>query len=374
MPAYYIGLMSGTSVDGIDAVLVDFSADQPQLICTHCCAWDAQLHQRIQQVLDSPETTGLPTLGELDAELGEGFAQAVLALLEKAGVPGHAIKAIGSHGQTLFHAADAARPFSIQCGDPNRIAELTGIDTVADFRRRDIAAGGQGAPLVPAFHQALFRTDGISRAIVNIGGIANLTLLPSDPSQAVTGFDTGPGNTLMDAWTRSSTGKPYDDNGAWGAAGQPLPALLERLLAHEYFRQAPPKSTGRELFNLDWLGAQGGDQLADSAAEDVQATLAELTVKSIADSLRTSLPDAQELYVCGGGAHNGLLLKRLAEVMPGISVTTTATLGLSPDWVEATAFAWLAWRTLERRAGNLTAVTGARHPVILGGIFPGQPA
>lgn len=372
MPAYYLGLMSGTSVDGIDAVLVDFTAATPKLIAARAYGWDAALHNAIINALDNPEQTTLQTLGTLDAQLGEAFARAALNLIDSSGIDANQVAAIGSHGQTLFHAPDANIPFSTQAGDPNRIAELTGITTVADFRRRDIAAGGQGAPLVPAFHQSLFQQAGTSRAILNIGGIANITLLPADPGDVVTGFDTGPGNTLLDAWISAATHETFDSNGDWARSGSNLPELLEELLEHAYFTKPPPKSTGRELFNLSWLKQQTSTGLQTLPPENVQATLVELTARSICDSLYTGMPHLDELYVCGGGAHNRFLMERLNNLLPDTRVATTESLGLAPDWVEATAFAWLAKQAMEGFAGNLPPVTGARHPAILGGIYPGK--
>lgn len=371
MPAYYLGLMSGTSVDGIDAVLVDFSATQPRLIAARACDWDETLHRAISEVLDHPEQATLKMLGWLDARLGEAFAGAAQDLIDSAGVETGQIAAIGSHGQTLYHAPEGDYPFSTQAGDPNRIAELTGITTVTDFRRRDIAAGGQGAPLVPAFHQSLFQKSGTSRAILNIGGIANITLLPADTDHEVTGFDTGPGNTLLDAWIRKTKQDKYDKNGDWARSGSCEPGLLEALLGHVYFRQPPPKSTGRELFNLSWLTQQTNINLQTLPPENVQTTLAELTVRSICDSLLSSTPKLDELYVCGGGAHNSFVMERLNDLLPKTRVATTESLGLAPDWVEATAFAWLAKQTMKGYTGSLPSVTGARHATVLGGIYPG---
>jgi anhydro-N-acetylmuramic acid kinase len=373
MPAYYLGLMSGTSVDGIDAVLVDFSATNPELVAAKTFGWDPALHRAITSALDAPGQTTLQTLGVLDAQLGEAFARVALDLIGNAGIDAGQIVAIGSHGQTRYHAPDANIPFTTQAGDPNRIAELTGITTVADFRRRDIAAGGQGAPLVPAFHQSLFQQAGTSRAILNIGGIANITLLPADPDKDVTGFDTGPGNTLLDAWICAATHEVFDRNGDWARGGTIQPELLEELLGHAWFKLPPPKSTGRELFNLSWLEQQTSINLQTLPPEDVQATLVELTARSISDSLRsTGTPHLDELFVCGGGAHNSFLMGRLNNFLPGTRVATTESLGLAPDWVEATAFAWLAKQTMEGHAGNLPPVTGARHPAVLGGIYPGK--
>ncbi len=372
MPAYYLGLMSGTSVDGIDTVLVDFSAGNPELVNAATYDWDSGLHQTIADVLDNPGQTTLADLGVLDARLGEVFASAALMLIDDSGIDISDVVAIGSHGQTLFHAPDDDTPFSLQAGDPNRIAELTGITTVADFRRRDIAAGGQGAPLVPAFHQCLFQQAGTSRAILNIGGIANITLLPADPEKEVTGYETGPGNTLLDAWTSASIHKSFDRDGDWARSGNIQPELLQALLGHAYFKQTPPKSTGRELFNLSWLEQQAKAYLQVLPPEDVQATLVELTARSVNDSLRSGTLPVDELYVCGGGAHNKFLMERLSKLLQDTVLATTETVGLAPDWVEATAFAWLAKQTMDGYAGNLPTVTGASHPVILGGIYPGK--
>ena len=372
MPAYYLGLMSGTSVDGIDAVLVDFSLAQPKLIATKTCGWDKQLHVAISEVLDNPEQSTPKSLGTLDARLGEAFANAALDLITCSDIEAEDVAAIGSHGQTLYHSPEGEFPFSIQAGDPNRIAELTGITTVSDFRRRDIAAGGQGAPLVPAFHQSLFQKPGTSRAILNIGGIANITLLPADTDSEVTGFDTGPGNTLLDAWISNTTQDKFDKNGDWARSGSCESGLLEALLDHTYFRRPPPKSTGRELFNLAWLAQQTTINLQTLPPENVQTTLAELTARSICDSLQSSMPKLDELYVCGGGAHNSFVMERLNDLLTTARVATTESLGLAPDWVEAVAFAWLAKQTMEGYTGSLPSVTGARHATVLGGIYPGR--
>ncbi len=364
----YVGLISGTSVDGIDAVVADLSTARPQLLAAQTLPWDAPLHAKLLATLNRPEAVSLNELGELDAALGDAFAAAALAVIATAGLRPTDITAIGSHGQTLFHAPSAHPPFTLQAGDPSRIAARTGVTTVADFRRRDMAEGGQGAPLVPALHQALFTHAEIPRAIVNIGGIANLTLLPANGG-AASGFDTGPGNGLMDAWTAKHKQQPFDPSGEWARSGVTDTDLLEHLLREPYLRLPPPKSTGRELFNLPWLQARLDAGFAGLSAATVQATLAEFTAVSIAAALQEA-GSADELYVCGGGAHNAYLLERLQTHLPTCRIASTAALGLEPDWVEATAFAWLAMRTLAGECGNLPTVTGARREVVLGAIYP----
>jgi anhydro-N-acetylmuramic acid kinase len=364
---HYIGLMSGTSVDGIDAVLVAFDGhSHPTVLATHQHALPDDVRSAIQALMQ-PDSNELDREGELDMQLGHLFAEAALELLRAGGLPATQIRAIGSHGQTIRHRPRAGHPFTRQIGNPSVIAERTGITTVADFRARDMAAGGEGAPLVPAFHAGLFRQSGVDRAIVNIGGIANITWLPGSSAETVTGFDTGPGNTLLDGWIFQHDGRRHDPDGAWAASGAVLEPLLTRLLADEYFGKAPPKSTGREHFHLAWLQ---GRLRGDEAARDVQATLAELTARSLGSALTGLLPrPPREIYVCGGGAHNRDLLARLTRQLAGIPLATTAALGLDPDWVEATAFAWLAHQTLAGHPGNLPSVTGARRPVVLGGIY-----
>jgi anhydro-N-acetylmuramic acid kinase len=365
---HYLGLMSGTSVDGIDAVLVELSEPHGfRLLATHRHPIPTAVRLAIQELMQ-PGSNELDREGELDVALGRLFAEAATAVLTAAGHPASHVRAIGSHGQTVRHRPHTVHPFTRQLGNPSVIAELTGITTVADFRMRDMAAGGEGAPLVPAFHDWLFRAPGVSRAIVNIGGIANATWLPGDGQLPVIGFDTGPGNTLLDQWVGRHRGEPCDHDGAWGAGGQVLDRLLERLLAEDYFGRPPPKSTGRELFHLGWLD---GQLQGDESPVDVQATLAELTARSIATGIRTLPTPVQEIYLCGGGAHNRDLVSRLGRQLEGVAITTTAALGLDPDWVEAAAFAWLAHRTLAGKPGNLPAVTGARREVVLGGIYLG---
>lgn len=371
MPAYYIGLMSGTSVDGIDSVLIDFSQANPVALVAQTVDWSPSLRERILETLNQPTQVSLDALGRLDAVLGDAFADAALATIDACGLQPAQIKAIGSHGQTLFHAPTATPPFSMQAGDANRIAARTGITTVADFRRRDMAVGGQGAPLVPAFHQAQFSKPGVSRAILNIGGIANITLLPGDAA-AVTGFDTGPGNVLLDAWVGEHLHSRFDRDGEWAASGTCYQPLLDRLMQEPYLGQPPPKSTGRELFCQRWLEQMLSPAFANLKAVDIQTTLVEFTAASIASALKQVAAPVDEIFVCGGGAHNRFLMQRLQVLLPARTIATTEALGLHPDWVEATAFAWLAKQTLEGKPGNLPSVTGANRPTVLGAIYPGQ--
>ncbi len=362
--ALYIGLMSGTSMDAVDAALLRFEPHL-ELIAHHSLALPEELREALRRLAAERSPHPLQCLGELDAHIGELFAECALGLLADCGVDTGAVTAIGSHGQTLYHAPHGDTPFTLQIGDANRIAARTGITTVADFRRRDMALGGQGAPLVPAFHNALWRDEGEERAILNIGGIANLSLLPAEPGAPVRGFDTGPGNTLMDAWCREHRGEPFDADGAWAASGSVDDALIARLLTDDYFAAAAPKSTGPEHFSPEWLKAR----LDGESANTVQATLLELTARSIAEALRREAPTTRRLIACGGGVYNGALMARLGELLPGIRVESSATHGLDPRWVEAAAFAWLARETLAGRPGNLPEVTGASAPCVLGAIF-----
>lgn len=364
---YYLGLISGTSADGIDAALVRFDGGetsplQAELIAARTLPWQPDVRARLVWLGQGGALDSLDELGELDAQVGEAFADAALALLGEAGIPPSQVAAIGSHGQTVRHRPYVAHPFSLQIGDASRIVERTGITTIADFRRRDIAAGGHGAPLLPALHHALLHDPGEHRAVLNLGGIANLTLLPA--SGAVRGFDTGPANALMDLWCHEHSGRPFDEAGAWGATGQADAALLERLLGDPWFAQPPPKSSGREHFQRSWLAPHLGEELA----VDVQATLRELTARTIADALRASQPDTCRLLVCGGGVHNPVLMEALRQAMPDLVLASTAEFGLDPDHVEAMGFAWLARQTLHGEAGNLPSVTGAAGPRILGAI------
>jgi anhydro-N-acetylmuramic acid kinase len=369
MQEFYIGLMSGTSLDGIDAALVDFSANQAQLVGFEYLPFPEDIQSAIQRLSKPDALISLKEYGAMDARLGHLFADIVNTLLAKADMPASSIKAIGSHGLTVYHAPEIKFPFSLQIGDPNVIAELTGITTVADFRRRDIAAKGQGAPLVPAFHQAVFQHPDEHRCIVNIGGIANITVLPKHQSSAVIGFDTGPGNTLMDLWIKLHRNLPYDKNGAWAKTGNIDHNLVELLKQDAYFSSAPPKSTGKEYFSLPWI-YQYFDAFSYKA-EDIQASLCFLTAITICDAIKEHAPTTERILICGGGIHNEYLLELIQQNI-GCPVESTEQYGLHPDHVEAVAFAWLARQTLNNLPGNLKEVTGAIDSVILGGIYQGN--
>ena len=364
MPDTYIGLMSGTSMDGIDAVLASFDANSVTIRATHEKAYPDILRRALQNAVTTPVDQPIENIGSIDRQVGECFRDAALELLDKSGISAGDVRAVGSHGQTVRHQPDAVTPYSLQIGNPATIASGTGITTVADFRSADIAAGGQGAPLVPPFHEWLFGGTGNKRVILNIGGISNITILGADEAPVV-GFDTGPGNTLLDRWIQRHRKTTFDSNGDWAASGSCIDGLLEELLSFPYFELGPPKSTGLEDFNLEWL-LQHNVEAYDPA--DVQATLAELTARSVADGIQQFASGTDELYVCGGGAHNKDLLLRLARNLPETSIATTADVGLDPDWVEAVAFAWLGMRTMNNETGNLPSVTGASHKVVLGTI------
>ncbi len=349
---WYVGLMSGTSMDSIDAALVGLSREDCHLIHAISYPLPADLRAELA-ALCAPGPGEIDRLGVVDRRLGRSFAEAVNQLLADSAVSPEAVRAIGSHGQTVRHRPNlGADNFSLQIGDPNTIAQATGITTVADFRRRDLAAGGQGAPLAPAFHAALFAGDQ-GRAVVNIGGIANVTLL--SPDAPPLGFDTGPGNGLMDDWIQLHRQQPYDPDGQWADSGTPIPTLLETLLQDPYFTRPIPKSTGREEFHRQWLQHHLGETVY--AAADVQATLLELTATSIARAIEALPAPVAEVYICGGGAYNGALMRRLSGHLHPRPVSTTAALGIAPEWVEAAAFAWLAHQTLAGLPGNLPSVT-----------------
>jgi anhydro-N-acetylmuramic acid kinase len=359
--------MSGTSMDGIDVALLDFSSRQPRLLARHGHPYPDELRQDLVRALALPDPQSAD-LGPLDDAMGEVFAEATNALLAQAGVPAATVTAIGSHGQTIHLAPDAPRPYSLQIGNPARIASRTGIEVIADFRRADIDAGGQGAPLVPAFHKSVFAERGEHRVVVNIGGIANVAILPSDPARAVIGFDTGPGNTLMDQWAQHHLGTAMDLDGNWARQGEVDEPLLQALLSDPWFGRLPPKSTGREHFNLSWLAASLQVHGTGGPA-NVQATLCELTARSIAEAVKQHAAGTRRLLICGGGVHNSRLLERLYAALPALAVESTAALGLDPDWVEAAAFAWLARQHLQGKAGNIPEVTGAARAVVLGARF-----
>jgi anhydro-N-acetylmuramic acid kinase len=368
----YVGLMSGTSVDAIDCALMSCQGCEAEVLAT--CEYP--IPQRLKNeiaALSQPGANEIERMGVLDRELGALFASAALSLLKNAHVDPGEVAAIGTHGQTVRHRpasiTETAQPgFTLQIGDPNTIAEVTGITTVADFRRRDIAAGGEGAPLAPAFHAATLSAEGVNRAIVNIGGIANATLLKGN--KLLAGFDTGPGNTLLDHWIQENQGEECDRDGRWSAAGNIDEQLLKRLLTHPFFTLTGPRSTGKEAFNLPWLKTLL-EQSTAIAPRDVQTTLVEFTAKSIALAIASQTLVPTEVFVCGGGAHNTHLMQRLAVHTKPARLATTAALGLEPDWVEAAAFAWLACQTLASSAGNAPVVTGAAGERILGGIYPG---
>ena len=361
-PAHYIGLMSGTSLDGVDAVLADLAGARPRLLADFHVAFDPPL-QRELLALNARGDNEIERAALAGNALARRYAQAVAGVLAAANAPASSVHAIGCHGQTVRHRPELG--FTTQIGNAALLAELTGLRVVADFRSRDVAAGGQGAPLAPAFHAAMFADAAEDRAALNLGGMANLSYLPRD--RAVTGFDCGPGNCLLDLWAARHLGKTHDADGAWAAAGKPIPALLERLLRAPYFAAPPPKSTGRDLFNADWLQGMldGGED-----PQAVQATLLELTARSVADALARHCRGVRRVVVCGGGAKNSALMRRLAALVSPATLEASDRHGIDPQLVEATAFAWLAKCALEGKPGNLTSVTGAREARVLGAIYP----
>ena len=367
---FYIGLMSGTSLDGIDAALVRFENDLPSIVETICLELPENFKDDIKSLIN-PGKNEINRLMALDVQLGEIFSDTVKALISKANIEKENITAIGSHGQTIRHLPTAQPSSTLQIGDPNTIAEGTGITTVADFRRRDMAAGGQGAPLVPAFHEKIFRHNKKNRVILNLGGIANITLLPADKSIPVTGFDTGPANTLINHWIQQQKNKSFDEGGKWASSGQANEGFIEELLNDSYFKIAPPKSTGTEYFKPDWL-TKKLKNFPFLAAEDIQASLTTFTAKTVSDAINqyaTKISEVDEIIVCGGGVHNDFLLQLLKQGLPNTEINSSANYNVDPDYIEATAFAWLAKQTLEHKTGNLQNVTGAKRAVILGGVY-----
>lgn len=358
----FLGLISGTSADGVDAALVRFDRGV-EVLAAHTVDYPPPLRAQILALNRSEASISVQEFGQLDVHIAHSFADAAMALLQQASLPASKVIAIGSHGQTVRHRPESNPPFTMQLGDPSVIAECTGIDVVADFRRADVAAGGHGAPLAPAFHAGVFGAADTNRAILNLGGIANVTLLA--PGTAVLGFDTGPANCLLDAWAQQQLGHARDDGGEWAASGSVDSALLARCLDDPYFAAAPPKSTGREYFHLEWLKSR----MLNTKPADVQATLLALTVRTIADAINTHSGTIREVLACGGGVHNPVLMSALAEALHPIAVRSTSELGLDADFVEAAAFAWLARERLAGRPGNLPSVTGARGPRILGGVY-----
>jgi anhydro-N-acetylmuramic acid kinase len=361
-PEFYVGLMSGTSLDGVDAVLADLAGARPKLIADAHIPFEAPLRRELL-ALNASGANEIERAALAGNELAQRYAEAVASVLAGSRTPAATVRAIGCHGQTVRHRPE--RGYTIQIGNAARLAELTGIRVVADFRSRDVAAGGQGAPLAPAFHAALFADAGEDRAALNLGGIANLSLLPR--TGAVTGFDCGPGNCLLDLWALRHLGQRHDAEGRWAAAGTVIPALLDRLLAEAYFSAPPPKSTGRDLFGEAWLLArlEGGEN-----PQAVQATLLELTSRSVADALARHCRGARRVIVCGGGAKNAALMRRIGELVAPAALESSDRQGIDPQLVEAAAFAWLAKRALEGAPGNLPAVTGARGPRVLGAVYP----
>lgn len=359
----YIGVMSGTSLDGLDIALVELNGSIRLRASHYIPMPDALRAELLGLCASGPDEIARAAIAEQNwVTLA---AQGINTLLAQQGLAPDAIRAIGSHGQTIRH--EPARGFTVQIGNPALLAELTGITVVGDFRRRDVAAGGQGAPLVPAFHEALFEERDGHRAVLNVGGFSNLSLI--EPDKAVAGFDCGPGNVLLDAWIQDQRNESYDRNGQWAASGQVEPALLQALLSDPFFQTKGPKSTGREVFNLPWLKQHLG-RLPPLAAEDIQATLLELSARTIVESLTGAQENTEELLVCGGGAHNAALMTRLDQLLPRARVASTATHGVDPDWVEAMAFAWLAQCCLDGVAANRPSVTGARGLRVLGAIYP----
>lgn len=371
MDGYYIGLMSGTSMDAVDAVLIEIHGHSLTTLAHAAIPLGESLRRDLQK-LCSPGDDGLDLLGFCDIALGKQFATAAMKVLEQYNLPASAVTAIGSHGQTVRHRPPGhdTPGFSLQIGDPSTIAALTGITTIADFRRKDMALGGQGAPLVPAFHHYLFRHADHNRTIINIGGIANITWLAAGgDDSSVIGFDTGPGNGLMDAWIQRHRGLAFDRDGAWAASGTPDIPLLSAMLEDDYLHLPAPKSTGREYFNIHWLDSMLARLTNLPSPADVQATLCAFTVETIALGLNTLPAACDQVYLCGGGTYNSHLVRSLAQRLRHTKVSSCSALGLAPEQVEATAFAWLAHRTLERQPGNLSRVTGASRPAILGGIY-----
>lgn len=365
----YVGVMTGTSMDGLDVAVLDPGTSPPAIIAASTVPLPSELARDLAG-LSVPGDREIDRLGVIDAALGEFIGQSVLDCLASWDIAVADVRAIGSHGQTVRHRPTANRPFTLQIGDPNRIAEITGIDTVADFRRRDMAAGGQGAPLVPPFHEALFRHQDQHRVVLNIGGIANVTMLPAQPTR-VTGFDTGPGNALLDAWARHCLGQPHDRDGAWAAEGRVVETLLAVLQGDSFVHAPPPKSTGKETYHLDYVqracqdATRAGDAM-DTA--DVQATLAEFTAWSVAFAIRHWGPGSGDIVVCGGGRHNADLMVRLGRHLGRYELVSSDDLGVDGDALEAAAFAWFAYRTLSGEPSNAPDVTGASGSRVLGAI------
>jgi len=365
---YFIGLMSGTSMDAVDAVIVHFYDDRPDIdiVAYRQYPFKTEIQQRTRAV---DVNSSLEEISELDSILGKEFANAVVQILRDSDIDKTDVPAVGSHGQTVLHLPDSAWPRTMQIGDANIICQHTGITTVADFRRADMAAGGQGAPLAPAFHAWKFRRPGLDRVVLNLGGMANITVLPAGTECEILGFDTGPGNALMDLWTQHHLGKDFDEQGTWAASGTYQSSLLDNMLTDPYFTAPPPKSTGKDDFNLGWLNTFLTGLDAEVNDKDIQATLLELSIRSISDAVRDYAPETEEIIICGGGIHNTALMDGLRQQLNGVALHSSAKYGLDPDAVEAVAFAWLAKQRLEGKPGNMPSVTGARRPVVLGALY-----
>ncbi len=366
----YIGLMSGTSMDGVDAALVSLDENKIDVVGALTTAYPESLHRALIRAIHPENCLALHEFASLNINVGRCFASAANELLEKTHTSRDDVIAIGSHGQTLRHSPDTDPPYSVQIGDPATIATRCSITTVADFRSMDLAAGGQGAPLAPAFHDAYFRHRQESTVVINIGGIANITGLPAAPSNAIDGFDTGPGNCLLDEWIFQELNQYYDGDGRWAASGQVSKLLLDELMADDYIRQPPPKSTGREYFNLAFIhNAISKLGLTELTPVDVQATLAEFSVVSIVRGIEQSCASAQRVIVCGGGVKNRMLIGRLRELLPDAKVQSTATLNVDPDAIEATAFAWLARQRLASEPVRVTTTSQSSLARVLGAIY-----
>ncbi len=364
-----IGVMSGTSMDAVDCALVDFATEPLALIARLSTPWPATLRERLQTAASGAPVSAIE-IARLDTAVGQFIASAVEALLNHCGRSAQEITAIGSHGQTIAHAPDGDEPATLQIGNGQVIAERSGIQTICDFRRRDIAAGGQGAPLAPAFHNAVLRSMDEDRVILNLGGIANITVLPASTSSPVSGFDTGPANCLMDLWARQQLGQPYDAQGEWAAGAIADAKLLAHLTADPYLALPPPKSTGTQYFSLRWINEQLAEH-RELSPQQVQATLLALSVESVADAIEQHAPADSVVIACGGGTRNDALMRQLSDRLQR-KILMTDEFGIDPQWVEPMAFAWLAMQTLSGRAGNLPDVTGAEGPRVLGTVHPGS--
>ena len=367
MSEFYIGLMSGTSVDAIDAVLMDFSKSSTHIVTSLCLPIDTKLRDAINQTIG--KNTWPQNVEKIDLQFSCKSIKVIEALLSQTSIQKDQITAIGSHGQTIWHDPNGQSPCSIQIGNVKHIADKTGITTIGNFRKADIDAGGQGAPLACAYHEEVLRNKNEDRVILNLGGIANITVLPAQPSIEIMGFDTGPANTLLDAWIKKHQNKEFDRNGAWAKTGKVNQELLDLMLSDEYFQSSPPKSTGREKFNLNWL-QNILDQYEKTISEkDVQATLASLTIKSVTNAVKSWAPQTKRVLHCGGGSHNTYLVSQLKEKLREFLLEPTSAHGIPVDWMEAMAFAWLAKQKIEDKLGNIPSVTGARNKVVLGDLY-----